>query len=54
MKRVTLVLVVLTPLFGCVGQANGGTVHNSSGLSSPSQTITFEEHVLAEDTPVTN
>src|SRR5947207_16006687 len=54
MKYATLKLAALTLLLGGVGQANAAFIHNSTGLSSPSQVITFEEHVLSEGTPVTN
>lgn len=53
MLRGILALGVAPVLFGLSGTVDGALVHNTFGLSSPDQTLTFDEVVLATDTSVT-
>lgn len=48
-KCVAVAAVALTLTLGGVGQAKAGFIQNTTGIANPTETITFDEHILPSD-----
>ena len=54
MNRVAVTAAALLTVMLAVVSASAAPIINTTGLASPDSTITFSEHLLASESPVTN